>query len=403
MKTLLREFSGGIIAATLALSVAQAAPVVYRDITVDQEKIATVGEDTEVPAAIKVSAWVDREDATYRPGDAVTLQVRTNKPAYITVLDVGTSGKVHVIYPNKYQRENRVEAFAVVQIPEPDASFRFTVKGPAGREVLKVFATDKPLDALDVRKLIEAGAFYTVPGEVSTIARDIGVELIEKQQSNYGAATQIIRIVTDAASVERPTTGGTAEQLFNLGEAAYYGESGNSSRAARSYYEGAAKAGHVLAMVRLGQIYETGTEGEPQFLKALAWYRKAADLGSTTAMVRLAILYGTGKGVEKNLAEAIAWLDRAARGGDGIAMAKLAEAYDQGRGVANNPAQAARFGLAALRAGAWSIQKSFPAFSQPTREEVQRVLKDAGVYSGPIDGVFGTDTRQALLDYARKA
>ena len=154
-------------------------------------------------------------------------------------------------------------------------------------------------------------------------------------------------------------------------------------------------------MVRLGDIYESDVSGRQQPLKAVEWYRKAADLGSTTAMVRLAILYRQGKGVEQNLAEALHWLDKAARGGEGIAMARLSQAYDEGRGVARDPVQAARYGLAALRAGAWSAQKAFPSYSQETREEVQKALKEAGLYAGPIDGIFGADTKEALLNYAR--
>ena len=198
-----------------------------RDISIDQNEIASIGENAEAPAsAIKVSACLDRQNGVYRPGDSVTLQVRTNKPAYITVLDVGTSGKVYVIYPNRYQRENRVNAFEVVQIPAPDERYRFAVKGPAGREVLKVIATEKPLDALDIRHFTEAGAFYAVPGEARAIARDLSVELTEKQPANYGVAKQIFSIVTDGAALPKPETavGGNAAQFFTLAEAAYFGE-----------------------------------------------------------------------------------------------------------------------------------------------------------------------------------
>ena len=249
MKSFLSRLPGGIFAAALLFSNAHAQ---NRDLSIDQNEIATIGETAEAPAAaIKVSAWLDRESGTYRPGEAVTLQVRTNRPAYITVLDVGTSGKVYVIYPNRYQRENRVNAFEVVQIPAPDERYRFTVKGPAGREVLKVIATDKPLDAFDIRHFTEAGAFYAVPGEARAIARDLSVELTEKQRENYGVATQIFRIVTEGAALARPETGGgNAAQLFNLAEAAYFGELKEPIVTAIDYYERAANAGHVLAMVR---------------------------------------------------------------------------------------------------------------------------------------------------------
>ncbi len=399
-------------AAVLALCNAGDLLAQNRDLTVEQESIADIGEGPRAQSSnIKVAAWVDRQDGVYRPGDSLTLQVKANRSAYITVVDVGTSGRVHVVFPNKYQRNNHVQAHEVVQIPEEGARVRFTVNGPSGREVLKVFATERPIDYFDVHRLAEAGAYYSVPGDARSIARDLSVELNDTRRAEYGVATKVVRILGQSGDLgdfgngQAPVSySGSAEQLFKLGEAAYYSENGGSIRAALGYYTQAAEAGHVLAMVRLGQIYEEGAGGEPQMSKAIAWYQKAAELGATQAMVKLARLYGTGQGgVAPDFTEALTWLHKAAKAGDGIAMARLAKAYDEGRGVARNPEEAAHYSLGAVRAGAWSVQNDMPRFSQQTREEMQRLLKEAGYYHGAIDGVFGDETRAALTDYARSA
>ncbi len=315
-----------------------------------------------------------------------------------------------MVFPNKYQRNNRVQAHEVVQIPEEGARVRFTVSGPAGREVLKVFATERPISYFDVQRLAEAGAYYSVPGDARSIARDLNVELNETQRAEYGVATKVVRILSQSGDLggygnsQGPVSNNaSAEQLFKLGEAAYYSENGGSIRAALGYYTQAAEAGHVLAMVRLGQIHEEGGESGPQMAKAIGWYQKAAELGSTQAMVKLARLYGTGQGVPKDFTEALTWLHKAAKAGDGIAMARLAKAYDEGQGVARNPEEAAHYSLGAAKAGAWIVQNDMPRFSQQTREEMQRLLKEAGYYHGAIDGVFGDETRAALTDYARSA
>jgi hypothetical protein len=164
------------VTGALAAFVMLASGAVYpagRGLSPEQQPIAEIGEEAAAPAAgIKVAAWVDRPNATYRPGDALTVMVKASKDAYITVLDAGTSGKVHVVYPNKYQRDNRVQAHEVVQIPGEESRFRLTVHGPPGLEVLKILATEDPIAHLDVRRLSEAGAFYTVPGDAQSIARD---------------------------------------------------------------------------------------------------------------------------------------------------------------------------------------------------------------------------------------
>jgi TPR repeat protein len=323
------------------------------------------------------------------------------------VLDVGTSGKVHVIFPNEFQHENKVAAQEVVQIPPEDGRFQFRVKGPAGREVLKVFATERPLECLDPQRLAKSGPYYEVPGEPKAIARDISVELKRNLKAIYGVATRFVTIRANGAKSSTldqrrlPSSAETPEHLFELGEASLYDDRQASLRDARRYYEQAAGHGHVLSMVRLGEIYEGGLGTEPDAVKALHWYRTAAELGSAAAMVKLGHMYELGLGVEASPAEALNWLSKAAKAGDGVAMARLARAYDEGKGVEQNAREAARYALAAVRAGVWSPQRDIPRFNEETRVEVQRQLRNAGFYHGRLDGTFGPETRAALVEYAR--
>jgi hypothetical protein len=188
MKISSRIVRTGALAATLFALAAPGAVLAHSeasDITV------------EPPATsrwhIGVSAWLDRADATYEAGDTVTLWVKTTKPAYITVLDIGTSGRVHVVFPNRYQRNNWVGAFETVRIPSRSERFRLRVGGPSGEEVLKVIATDRPIECLDVRHLALSGDFYALPGDVNSISRDINVEL--RHRAHYSVATRVLQVV----------------------------------------------------------------------------------------------------------------------------------------------------------------------------------------------------------------
>ncbi len=387
----------------------------FRDLSVNQTPIAMVGEEGDgMPTSdIRVSAWVDRRDATYAPGDQLSVQVRTNRDAFITVLDIGTSGRATVIYPNKFQQSQRVRAFEVVQIPPEDSRIRITVGGPLGREVIKVFATDRPMEYFDLQRMTQQGSYYSLNGDARSIARDIAVELKEKMNGDYGVSTQVVNIVDRSASYANPSEGpgpgiqnagsGSPDQLFQLAENQFYDGGGTGSAEAFRNYTRAAEAGHVLAMVRLGSILEQGMDGPPDVEQAVSWYRRAADLGSPQAMVKLARLFSDGRGVRRSFDLAVEWLTKAAEAGDGVAMARLAKAYDDGKMLAPDAQKAARYVLNAVRAGAWSVQNDMPEFSLPTREQVQRLLTQEGFYRGPIDGVLGDATRSALTDYARSA
>ncbi|MCI5078657.1 DUF4384 domain-containing protein [Oricola sp.] len=90
---------------------------------------------------LRVTAWVDQKDLTYRPGEPIQIYVQTSKDAYVWMVNVGTSGRVSEIYPNAYSGGNFVRAGQVVAIPAPNADFRFEASGPAGVELVKVFAS----------------------------------------------------------------------------------------------------------------------------------------------------------------------------------------------------------------------------------------------------------------------
>ena len=70
-------------------------------------------------------------------------------------------------------------------------------------------------------------------------------------------------------------------------------------------------------------IYESVSEWEKDFSKAVYWYQKAAEAGDSGAQNNLAICYEEGAGVEKNLETAIAYYRKAAKLGDKFAKEKL--------------------------------------------------------------------------------
>ncbi len=143
-----------------------------KDLAVVQRPIADV---TPPPSDIRVTAWVNHDDNIYQVGDDVTLFVRVNREAYVTIIDVGTSGKVHVIFPNRFQRNNRVRANQTIRIPGRNANFDFRVGGPPGIELIKVIATTSPDPIFDVRDLTDVGPFKAVAKSADAVAKDLEV------------------------------------------------------------------------------------------------------------------------------------------------------------------------------------------------------------------------------------
>lgn len=169
------------------------------------------------------------------------------------------------------------------------------------------------------------------------------------------------------------------------------------------YYRIAADKGQSTAIYNLGVMYENGLGVARNYAQAVTYYRRAADRGEANAMNNLGVMYEKGRSVPKSLKQAAQWYIKAAAGGDTNAMNNIGWFYETGRGVRKSSSQAATYFLKSLRAGNRHAKSTFSKYlgslSFTTKVEVQKRLRDAGVYSGAADGRFGPGTRQALQAY----
>ena len=105
-----------------------------------------------------------------------------------------------------------------------------------------------------------------------------------------------------------------------------------------------AKGGDAQAQYYIGQIYEKGMDGAPDFAAAADWYRKAAKSGSNEAKLSLAAMLESGRGVAADATAAVN-LYREAMGISGNDLVSGAEA-EQRVAAADARTQVARDELA---------------------------------------------------------
>lgn len=168
--------------------------------------------------------------------------------------------------------------------------------------------------------------------------------------------------------LNRAAAGGEVWAMWNLG---WIYESGSGvdadAEASISWYERAAEAGHLRAMVvageaymgarpgraidpaaarrwldraaaaevpgaltRIGEMHARGLGGPRDASAAAAWYRRAAAGGETLAMYLLSGAHFSGEGVTRDYTRAVDWLRQAAAGGFFYAVYDLADLYDFG-------------------------------------------------------------------------
>ncbi|MFP3947216.1 MAG: DUF4384 domain-containing protein [Longimicrobiales bacterium] len=83
-------------------------------------------------------------------GETVSFRARSGTDGYLTLVDLGTDGRVTVLYPNRYEPENRIAAGETYTFPSPEMGFEIQAQPPSGRGTVQAFLTTRPLDLASV-------------------------------------------------------------------------------------------------------------------------------------------------------------------------------------------------------------------------------------------------------------
>ncbi len=186
-----RRYTGGSVALMVALAGGGgAAAQEERVLTVQQTAIQAVQAPPPGSAVnpLRVVAWVDHADNTYAQGERVRLFVQTNKDAYVTVLNVGPDGSTTVLFPNRYQTNNRIPANTVTEVPDPASQAQIGVSGTTGAELIKVIATGRPTPLFGGAQLTGAGVFQTIRQRADETARNLSVVMAGPGSAGPGSA-----------------------------------------------------------------------------------------------------------------------------------------------------------------------------------------------------------------------
>jgi hypothetical protein len=175
-----------------------------RDLTVEQRPVFQLRNPRE-RRRIEVDAWVDHSDLTYTMGEALRLSVRPRQSSYITVVDVGSSGRAAILFPNHFQRSQRIPAGSTVTIPAAGDDWKIKVHGPAGVDLIEVIASRSPLTLRELDNLARTTPEHPVvmlDRSGSDVARDLTVELdpgpsggSNRRRPSFGVRNVLIRVL----------------------------------------------------------------------------------------------------------------------------------------------------------------------------------------------------------------
>lgn len=131
---------------------------------------------------------------TVKVGDTVNFGFVADQDCYVYILDIGTSGKAHILFPNKWQTGNKAEKGKVYLLPPEGSNVVFRAQGPEGKNFVKAIATLTPQQTLPKTesKADEPFAEITNP---STQFKDLAAELEKTNEKNWAEAELMINVV----------------------------------------------------------------------------------------------------------------------------------------------------------------------------------------------------------------
>jgi hypothetical protein len=84
--------------------------------------------------------------SSFRVGESLGFRAQSFRSGYLTVVDLGTDGKVSVLFPLEPGQDNRVSTDRTIVVPTAAMSESFQAQSPVGRGMVRAFVTEQPLN-----------------------------------------------------------------------------------------------------------------------------------------------------------------------------------------------------------------------------------------------------------------
>ncbi len=160
-------------------------------------------------------------------GDEVAFEFSSNRDAHVTVVDIGSSGKVNVIFPNKFHKSDKVVKDRVYRIPEKGSNYTFKIKGPVGVNYVKAIGTLKPTRYMSAEALADSEGPFAEMKDPEKTVKDISVELAKEDKKAWTEAQASFKIVSRGSAEETsestpgrsvPIKLWTEKKVYSVGE-----------------------------------------------------------------------------------------------------------------------------------------------------------------------------------------
>lgn len=177
---------------------------IFSPVLAQEERRAQPGKIVIRPVPdFKIEVWVDKGcGKNYTVGENITIYFKSNKDSYLTLFEQRAGGRIRLLFPNRYRKNNFFEANKVHAIPSASDKFYFEVTPPLGKEVIRAIATTSPWQFSSDKEILR---YYNEHPEerypvISSSEEGFAAELKEKikiiARANWAMASCIFNVTS---------------------------------------------------------------------------------------------------------------------------------------------------------------------------------------------------------------
>ncbi len=182
-----------------------------------EEKAVPQGIIT-APSQSQLSIQIKTDHQIYSPKEALKLDVELSKDAYVYIYDINPAGKVTLLLPNGFSRNNFLKA-GKYTLPDKN-SYSFVVTEPLGVESIQALALLKPITllALSAQGDLEAHPFPQLSGDPQALKPQVQKLIEITVEPGEWAADWTQFLVAPAVAYLRIASEPTGAQVYVNGE-----------------------------------------------------------------------------------------------------------------------------------------------------------------------------------------
>jgi len=103
-----------------------------------------------------LTLWTDKPE--YNIGEKMIVSFSVDKPMYVRLVVINSSGEISTLFPNIYQSDNYCKPGVTYQVPPQAAEFSLDISGPSGTDKIRAIASSRPVAAESLH-FTQAGRF----------------------------------------------------------------------------------------------------------------------------------------------------------------------------------------------------------------------------------------------------